>query len=363
MQYRGLTAGSCDCCVATDATRRRFLSGAAALVVGAALARPVWAQATSPAATPKLKQLVDIHHHFSPPFYIPELTSRHTDQKPLVEWTTQKTLDIMGEAGITTAMMSISEPGVWFGDNAHAVKLARQTNEWGMQMVHDYPGKFGLFASLPIPDIDASLKEIAYAYDTLRADGICMMTSYGGKYLGDPSITPVLEELNRRKAVVFTHPVKAPCCVALVPGVGPNTIELATDTARAIASLLFSGSLTRFPDIRFIFSHAGGTLPSLMGRILAQAASMPNAKTILPNGPIPELQKLYYDTANAGNPWALAPLLKLVQTSQIVYGTDFPFRSPQTTSLGLTDTGYFNTEQMLAINSGNTTGLIPRLKA
>jgi predicted TIM-barrel fold metal-dependent hydrolase len=308
-----------------------------------------------------LKKRIDIHHHFAPPNYIPELTSRHTDQRPLVEWTTQKSLDVMGQAGITTAMISISEPGVWFGDNAQARRIARETNEWGAALVHARPSQFGLFASLPIPDIDASLHEIAYGLDVLKADGICMMTSYGGTYLGDPVLDPIMAELDRRKAVVFTHPVKASCCVNLVPDVTPNTIELATDTARAIASLLFSGTLTRRPNIRFIFSHAGGTLPSLMGRILAQANSTAEYRRRLPNGPVPELRKHYYDTANAANPWALAPLLKLAPASQIVYGTDFPFRSPQATSKGLADMG-FSASERAAIDAGNALRLLPRLK-
>jgi predicted TIM-barrel fold metal-dependent hydrolase len=258
-------------------------------------------------------------------------------------------------------MVSISEPGVWFGDDAEARRIARETNDWGAKLVRDYPGRFGLLASLPIPDIDASLREIEYSMDVLKADGICMMTSYGGKYLGDSSLEPVMAELNRRKAVVFTHPVRANCCRNLVPDVGDNTIELATDTARTIASLLVSGTVTRFPEIRFIFSHGGGTLPSLTGRIIAQTASSA-VKQRLPNGPIPELRKMFYDTANASNPWALAPLLKLVSTSQILYGSDFPFRSPAENAKGLRDIG-FSASELLAIERENAVCLVPRLKA
>jgi predicted TIM-barrel fold metal-dependent hydrolase len=362
MQKNGRLLGGCDCHAGTQGvgpTRRRFLAGAAS-VAGAAAAHPVWAQEKS--AQAETAQRIDIHHHFSPPAYIQELASRHTDQRPLLEWTMQKSLDIMGQAGIATAMVSISEPGVWFGDNVQAQHIARETNDWGANLVRDHRGKFGLFASLPIPDIDASLREIEYALDTLKADGICMMTSYGGKYLGDPSMEPVMAELNRRKSVVFTHPVKASCCVNLVPVISPNTIELGTDTARAIASLLFSGTLTRYPDIRFIFSHAGGTLPSLMGRVIAQVSSSPELQKRLPDGPVAALQKVFYDTANAANPWALAPLLKLAPVSQILYGTDYPFRSPQATSKGLREAG-FSAAELLSIDRGNAVRLIPRLGA
>jgi predicted TIM-barrel fold metal-dependent hydrolase len=343
----------CGCCPADrpQGTRRNFLAGAA-FAAGAALSGPAWPQA-------KGAGLIDVHHHLAPPAYIPELVKRNTNQRPLIEWTPEKTLETMDQAGISTSILSISEPGVWFGDDAEARRIARETNDWGAALMQRYPGKFGLFASLPIPDIDASLKEIAYAYDTLKADGICMMTSYGGKYLGDASMKPVMEELNRRRAIVFTHPVKADCCRNLVPGIGENLIELATDTARAIASLMFSGTLAQYPDIKFIFSHAGGTLPSLTGRLLAQAAS-PEGKKAVPDGPVAAMRKLYYDTANAANPWAMAPLLKLVPVSQIVYGSDFPFRSPKDTAAGMRELG-FSAADLQAIERGNAVRLLPRL--
>jgi predicted TIM-barrel fold metal-dependent hydrolase len=351
----------CSCCSddrGPRRTRRSFVAGAG-LAFATVLSGSAWSQVRPDASAGRTRNLIDVHHHLSPPNYIPELVSRQTNQRPLIDWTVQKTLDTMGEAGISTSMLSISEPGVWFGNNDEARRIARETNDWGAGLVREYPGKFGLFASLPYPDIEASLREIAYAFDTLKVDGICMMTSYAGKYLGDPSMKPIMEELNRRRAVVFTHPVKADCCRNLVPGVGDNTIELATDTARAIAGLLFSGTLTQFPEIRFIFSHAGGTIPALTGRLLAQAAS-PEGKRALPNGPIVELRKLFYDTANAANPWAMAPLTKLVPVSQIVYGSDFPFRSPKDTAAGLTELGFTDAE-LNAIDRGNAARLIPRL--
>jgi predicted TIM-barrel fold metal-dependent hydrolase len=366
---KGLSFRSCGCEVGATEThtgfmpsRRKFLAGAAA-AAGAGLSLPAWAQNAAPASSPlSAGKRIDVHHHFSPPNYIPELVKRNTNQKPLEEWTAQKSLDVMGKAGIQTAMVSISEPGVWFGDNKEGLRIARETNEWGAKLVTDHPGRFGLFASLPIPDIDGSLKEIEYAFDTLKADGICMMTSYAGTYLGDKSLEPIMAELNRRKAVIFTHPVKADCCKALVPDVGPNTIELGTDTARTITSILVSGTVVRYPDIRFIFSHAGGSAPALTGRLISQISSSPATKKMMPDGPIPYLQKLYYDTANAANPYALAPLMKLVSNSQILFGSDFPLRSPEENAQGLIDLKLFNDSELNAINRGNAELLIPRLK-
>lgn len=278
-------------------------------------------------------------------------------------WTPAKSIDAMDKAGIATSMTSISEPGVWFdGDNAAAQRLARECNEYGARMAGDYRGRFGQFASLPIPDVDASLREIEYAFDVLKADGICLLTSYAGKYLGDPMFAPVMDELNRRKAVVFTHPARADCCRNLIPGVGENVLELAADTARTITSLMFSGTTTRCPNIRFIFSHAGGTLPVLTPRILQLYAADKDFAQRVPQGPLNELKRFYYDTANASNQWSLAPLLKLVATSQIVLGSDFPLRSPEANVKELSELG-FSAAELQAIYRDNAVRLLPQLAA
>jgi predicted TIM-barrel fold metal-dependent hydrolase len=332
--------------------RRRFLGGLAALGAGAVL--PGCQTAAPQAGTPFR---IDMHHHLAPTGFIKEIVARKTGQRPLAEWTPGKSIEAMDQAGIATAYTSISEPGVWYGDNAAARVLARECNEFGARMVVDHRGRFGQFASLPIPDVDASLREIEYALDTLKADGICLLTSYGGKYLGDPSFTPVMDELNRRKVVVFTHPARADCCRNLIPGVGENVIELATDTARTITSLLSNGVTARCPDVRFIFSHAGGTLPALTGRIVQLYGASKDFAQRLPEGPLPALRKLYYDTANASNPWALAPLLKLVPVSQVVFGGDFPLRSPDDNVKALGELG-FSAADLRGIYRDNAAALL-----
>jgi predicted TIM-barrel fold metal-dependent hydrolase len=341
-----------------DPPRRTFLTGLAALGASTLLPGCQTAAQAPDRATPFR---IDVHHHLSPPGFVKEIVSRKTGQRPLAEWTPATSIEAMDKAGIATSITSVSEPGVWFGDNAAARALARECNEYGARMVGDYAGRFGLFASLPIPDVEASLREIEHSLDVLKADGICMMTSYGGQYPGDPAFAPVMDELNRRKAVVYTHPVRANCCRNLVPDVGENVIELATDTARTIASLLFSGTASRCPDVRFIFSHAGGTLPALTGRIIQLMGSRKDFAQRLPNGPLVELRKFYYDTANASNTWALAPLLKLVSVSQVVLGTDFPFRSPEANVQDLIELG-FSASELRAIHRDNALALLPRLR-
>ncbi len=338
-------------------SRRTFLGGlaacgASALLPGCQSAGP------APGAAPFR---IDVHHHLAPPGFVREIVARKTGQRPLMEWTPAKSIEAMDKAGIATSITSVSEPGVWFGDNAAARVLARECNEYGARMVRDHAGRFGLFASLPIPDVEASLREIEYSLDVLKADGICMMTSYGGQYLGDPAFAPVMDELNRRKAVVYTHPVRANCCRNLIPGVGENVIELATDTARTITSLLVSGTPSRCPQVRFIFSHAGGTLPVLTGRILQLYAARKDFAQRLPGGPLAELKKFYYDTANASNQWSLAPLLKLVSVSQVVLGTDYPLRSPEANVKDLIELG-FSAGDLRAIYRDNALALLPRLR-
>jgi len=259
--------------------------------------------------------------------------------------------------------VSITNPGMWFGDLAVTRRVARACNDYGAKLVQDYPNRFGLFAAMPLPDVEGTLKEIAYAYDTLKADGVGLMTSYGDAWLGNPAYRPVMEELNRRRAIVHVHPTAANCCKNLdyAPGVNPGSMEYGTDTTRAIMGVTFSGDAVRFPDIRFIWSHAGGTAPFLAGRIDGASAG---AKDRLPNGFTSELRKFYYDLAGAANPGAVASLLKLVTIQQILFGTDFP---PGGTGLDVANTlvklGVFSESDLRAIDRENAVRLLPRFKA
>ena len=207
----------------------------------------------------------------------------------------------MDKGGIATSVLSLSSPGVWFGDVEEGRRLARIVNDYGAMTAKDHPGRFGLFAALPLPDIDGSLREIEYALDTLKADGIGLLTSYGDKWLGDASFAPVWQELNRRKAVIYTHPTTPACCGNLKNEVPAVMIEWATDTTRTVASLLFSGAAARYPDIRWIFSHGGGTMPFLLSRFVYQEATMKGKERVLPKGLMYELKKFHYDTAQANS--------------------------------------------------------------
>src|SRR5580704_13432841 len=186
-------------------SRRDLLYGIAAL--GAAAVLPEFSSAAQSGSAAMARPFrIDTHHHFSVPKLIAESTAKGITQTGLQDWTPQKSLDSMDKGGVATSILSISDPGVWFGDNAAARALARECNDYAAKVIKDYPGRFGLFATLPLPDVEGALLEIEYAFDTLKADGACVLSSYGGKFLGNPAFTPLLEELNRRKTVVFFHP-------------------------------------------------------------------------------------------------------------------------------------------------------------
>src|SRR5882757_5569990 len=238
-----------------------------ALVVGSVLPTFAARGQTKPA-------LIDTHLHFYPPEY-QKLWLDYEDARKQphfsgqVAWTRSKVIEDMDQNGVRIGILSVaSTPGVWFDlGPAEAGRLARTCNDYAADMMRDHPGRFGLFATLSMLDIDATLKEIEYAFDTLKADGIGSQSSYGDKWLGNATYRPVLEELNRRKAVVYVHPLVASCCSALSVGTFPAVIEVPHDTTRTVTSLLLSGSFARYRDIRWLFSHAGGTIPMMAGRI------------------------------------------------------------------------------------------------
>jgi len=303
---------------------------------------------------------IDVHHHVVPTSYLAEIASRRIGAP--AQWTPELSIEDMDRNGIAKSVLSLLQPGVWFGDVDEARRLAREANNYGAGVARDFPGRFGLFATIPLPDAEGSLREIAYGLDVLGADGIGLMTSYGTRYLGDPLFAPVWEELNRRKAVVYTHPLAPECCRNPIPGVSAAAIEYATDTTRTIASLVFSGTAARYPGIRWIFSHGGGTMPFLLSRFTHEEKIIKNRGEVLPRGVIFELKKFHYDTAQANHAGALAALTRLVPAARILLGSDFPFRPAREVVKGLSAYG-FAARELRAIERDNALRLMPTLKA
>jgi len=337
------------------ASRRAFLTGVAALGAGALLPGCQTAGVTAGRA-----QRIDVHHHIAPPSYSSALKAM---KRGHAAWSIEASIEDMDKSGIATAMTSLINPGMqaWPTDIAMARRIARESNEYAATLGRDYPGRFGSFASIPFPDIDGSLREIEYALDTLKADGIYLWTSYGGKLLGDPAFFPILEELNRRRVVVYTHPATPDCCAKIMPYISINAIEGPVDTTRTMVSLMFQGGAARFPDIRWIFSHSGGVTPFLLSRFEREEEALKD-KGILPHGVMHELRKFYYDTAQGNHPGALRALLEIIPTSRVLYGTDFPFRDGAEVIDGLARHG-FRADDLRAINRDNALQLFPRLRS
>ncbi len=310
---------------------------------------------------------IDVHHHILPPQYVAEVGAEAIGRGILAgrapEWSPEKSIEAMDRNGIAAAVTSISTPGLWFGDRGATRRLSRHCNDYAAALRRDHGGRFVMFASLPLPDVDASLAEIAYALDELNADGIGLLTSYGSQYPGDPAFAPVFEELNRRKAVVYFHPTHAPCSQCL-PEIPAATLEFPFDTTRAIVSLMFNGTFARCRDIKFIFSHAGGTAPFLAERI-ARLTVRPDFKRHVPNGVIPELARLYYDTALSANWLAFRSLLELAPADRVLFGSDYPFAPEATmtaTVRGLIELG-LPAEALRGIERDNALRLFPRFEA
>jgi predicted TIM-barrel fold metal-dependent hydrolase len=347
----------CDSPVA-GISRRTVLKQVANIgVAGALTIHPLLAGIPRVESNAKLGR-IDVHHHMLPPFYM-DLRRAVPDVGKMPAWSPAKSLDDMEKNDVSTAMLSLAVSGVTFDAGEAGRSLARKSNDFGAELVKDHPASFGLLAALPLPDPQGSLVEIEYALDTLHADGIALLSSYGDKWLGDATYEPVFQELNRRKAVVFVHPNAPNCCTNVMPHVPASTMEFYFDTARTIESLLLNGTFSRFPNLQFIFSHGGGAMPILANRM---ARLFPkDLASYAPNGVLYELKRRYYDTASASNPTSLSAIMSLVPSSQIIFGSDFPFLSAGDAAGDLVHSGLPDAT-VEAINRGNAARLFPRLK-
>ena len=306
--------------------------------------------------------IIDVHHHVMEPLLLDLQQDRikRTGYTPQVmAWTPSASIEQLEETGAAAAILSVSAPGCWTGKVEESRRLARVLNDYKATLVRDYPGRFGFFATIPLPDVEGSLREIDYALGTLHADGICLLTNYDGKYPGDPAFAPVYDELNRRKAIVYSHPAAVDCCVNMQPGVPMAILEFMFDNTRAIVSLLAGGTFARCPDIRFIFSHCGGALPAIAGRINGWSRSLGDKA---PNGAFAEFGRLNFDTASMCNPVTFGALLKLVPVSQVFFGSDFPWGTMAATKNPLRSALGLSAEDLHAIEEGNARRMFVRFR-
>jgi predicted TIM-barrel fold metal-dependent hydrolase len=308
---------------------------------------------------------IDTHHHPYPPVYVEKTRdilkrTTHAFYDRLTKWQPGHAIEAMDKDGIAVSVLSIGTPSVWLGDVQASRTLARECNDAAARMQSDHKGRFGHFATIPLPDVDGSLREIDYLYDTLKADGIALTTNYDDKYPGEDAFAPVFDELNRRKAVVYFHPTAASFAFNRVKDIPPPTIEFPFDTTRTITSLLFSGTFSRCPDIRWIFSHGGGALGMVANRLAGLAKNRPELAARVPGGVKQELSKLYLDVVGVATPGALQAVLDIVPMSNLLFGTDYPFWTPDVTVNGLAALK-LDPSDLAAIERGNALRLLPGL--
>lgn len=273
-----------------------------------------------------MSRAIDVHAHYVPePYRAALLAAGHAqpDGFPQIPaWSAETHVEAMDRLGIATSLLSISSPGVYFGDAAAARGLAREMNEIGRRAVVDHPGRFGLFGSLPLPDVDAAVAEVAYCRDRLDAAGFVLLTNVGGTYLGDPAWEPLFRELDRRAARVFIHPTSPACWEHTALGRPRPMLEFFFDTTRAVVDLVLNGTVARYPDIEFIVPHAGATLPMVVDRVavFSRLLDVDAAVDVLR-----DVGRLHYDLAGFPVPRQLDALLAVTTLAHLHYGSDFPF--------------------------------------
>ena len=279
-------------------------------------------------------EIYDIHEHYVPDCYKQALLEHGTkgiesDGLPTPDWSVEKQLKFMDKMNIKTAFISLASPHPYWGDNKETVELVRKINDEGAAIVSKYPDRFKLFATLPLPNIENSIKEINYAYDELHAVGIKLPTSVDGVYLGDKKFESIFEELNKRKAIVVLHPVQTLNLPdSAIKEYPPAMALYLNETTIAVLNLIYSGALEKYPDIKFIIPHGGSLLPSLSDRLEGfQKLAESKSKNKISSVKI-YLNKFYYDLAGFAVPNQLYGLLNMTDSSHLLYGSDYPYAFP-----------------------------------
>ena len=308
---------------------------------------------------------IDTHHHMLPEFFWRETGNAHAPVGGFAppQWSKEASISFMDDAGIDVAMLSISTPGVHVGDDARARTLARRCNEFSAKLVQSRPDRFGSFAALPLPDVDGALEELRYALDVLKLDGVLLFSNVQGIYLGDPRLEPILTELERRAATVFVHPNPSPDPVAHRLGLPDSLIDFTADTTRAVAEMLYSNRFARTSNVKYIFSHAGGTIPYLAGRfgIVDEMRVIPGADAR--RTARETFRELYWDTALAFGDPVLRMLRSVVGLEQVMCGSDYPyFRRDLAVGCiaALRDTEELAAAEREAVLGANAVKLFPR---
>ncbi len=309
--------------------------------------------------------MVDVHFHLIPQFYRDAVYAAGTG--PAIarypEWTPQLALELMDGNGIALSMLSLAQPGVNFLPPADAAGFTRRCNDYAAALIGQYPERFGCFGLVPMHDIGAAIAEAEYCLDTLRFEGISLFASYGEKFLGDIAFDPLLQFLDERAAVVHVHPSLHPSSKTLALPWPGFMIEYVFDTTRAAVNLLFSGALERFARIRFILSHAGGTLPYVAWRLSVAPMIDARLKQRSREQIFAGFKTFWYDNALASGTQPMATLTQIAAKERILFGSDWPFCNGRVVKEEVADfaaPGFLDAETTAMIARRNALALFPR---
>ena len=313
------------------------------------------------------KGIIDVHQHIVSDIFRSLLNSKGISGgagEEFAKWSPGQAIDAMNQYGIRASVLSYTISGIDISDMEFLKKLCRESNEALAKVISDNPKKFGGFAFLPLPDVDATLEEIEYSLDTLKLDGVGMHSNMGGVYPGDVLFDPVFDELNRRKAVIHLHPTDTPEHNVRSLRWPPYIIEFIFETCRAAANLVYSGTMDRYADLSIILSHAGGAVPYLAWRLWTGEFTIPDFKERCPSGTFDCLKRFYYDTAMAANAAVFGSLRETVDLEQVLFGTDYPYMPEIAIGLYLDELGKYSgytNDQLNGILKSNAERLFPRL--
>nr|WP_256581270.1 MULTISPECIES: amidohydrolase family protein [unclassified Pseudomonas] len=360
--------------------RREFVAGAGALVGAGMLAAAVSDGSSGgaggtvpgevaggiPAKEKRSAGRIDIHHHIFSPALRQALQRHHIHRiagSPIPDWTPETSLGAMERDGTRTAVTSVVLPGINLARD-ELVHLSRSSNEYSADLAQRHDGRFGFFAHVPLPFTDNACAEAIYALDTLHADGVVLMASNGEKFLGDEAFDELMSELNQRQATVFVHPNLHPSTGQLGLEMPPELLEFSCDLTRAGLNLILSGTLERYPRIRWILAHAGGFLPYVAWRV-SLANAMPEYGDKATLGVLNYLRRFYFDTANSVSRYSMATLRELVEPSRILFGSDAPYVAEAQTVAGiaaLERDGFWSAAMVEGVERGHALSLFPRFK-
>jgi predicted TIM-barrel fold metal-dependent hydrolase len=324
---------------------------------------------------------IDVHHHVVPPAFV-EAVARSGRSVRTPAWSPESALTMMDRAGVKQAITSLSTPGVQLGDPELARSLARDCNDYFAWMKAQRPDRFGAFATLNLPDVPGACAEAEYALDKLGLDGVNVLTHYDGRYLGHPVWRPLWKILDERACVVHVHPTIPPYGSLADLDAPPFLVEFLFETTRTAVDLIYKNVIDDFPNIKFILSHAGGTLPYVAWRVADISWRQLSERSMSPGEQqahqyaIPLLERLtgavkqetllerigrfWYDTALSPAPHTLRSIVAVAGLDHILFGSDWPYAPEKMTrdSLDALAAGGWSAEELVAIGCGNASRLL-----